>query len=87
MTAETAVRVGTIVLALSTILVALSSSLAATACGLLFGGAAYMVTVTTFNIAIQVSAPRWVTGRALAAFQASIAGGMALGSWGWGLAA
>src|SRR5690606_5118360 len=27
---------------------------------------------------------RWVAGRALAAFQASIAGGIALGSWGWG---
>jgi hypothetical protein len=33
---------------------------------------------------VQLSAPRWVAGRALAAFQAAIAGGIALGSWGWG---
>ena len=28
--------------------------------------------------------PRWVAGRSLAAFQASISGGIAIGSWGWG---
>ena len=33
---------------------------------------------------MQLSAPRWVAGRSLAAFQASIAGGIAIGSWGWG---
>jgi hypothetical protein len=37
-----------------------------------------------FNIGVQLSAPRWVAGRSLAAFQASIAGGIAIGSWGWG---
>ena len=33
---------------------------------------------------LQLSAPRWVAGRSLAAFQAAIAGGIAVGSWGWG---
>ena len=41
--------------------------------------------VTLFNIGVQLSAPRWVAGRSLAGFQASIAGGIAIGSWGWGV--
>jgi len=47
-------------------------------------GAAWMLAVALFNIGVQLSAPRWVAGRSLAAFQASIAGGIAIGSWGWG---
>src|SRR5260370_8327879 len=43
-----------------------------------------MRAVALFNIGVQLSAPRWVAGRSLAAFQASIAGGIAIGSWGWG---
>ena len=33
---------------------------------------------------VQMSVPRWVAGRALAGYQAAIAGGIALGSWMWG---
>ena len=43
-----------------------------------------MVSVTLFNIGVQLSTPRWVAGRALAAYQAAIAGGVAIGSWLWG---
>ena len=43
-----------------------------------------MASVTLFNIGVQLAAPRWVAGRALAAFQAAIAGGIAVGSWAWG---
>jgi Transmembrane secretion effector len=43
-----------------------------------------MAAVALFNIGVQLSAPRWVAGRSLAAFQAAIAGGIAMGSWGWG---
>ena len=39
---------------------------------------------TLFNIGVQLSAPRWVAGRSLAAYQAANSGGIALGSWGWG---
>jgi hypothetical protein len=54
---------------------------------LVISGAAWMLAIALFNIGVQLSAPRWVAGRALAAFQASIAGGVGLGSWGWGLVA
>jgi hypothetical protein len=39
---------------------------------------------TLFNIGVQLSAPRWVSGRSLAAYQAARSGGIAVGSWGWG---
>lgn len=37
-----------------------------------------------FNIDVQLSAPSWVAGRSVAAWQAAFSGGLALGSWGWG---
>jgi hypothetical protein len=43
-----------------------------------------MAAIALFNIGVQLSAPRWVAGRSLAAFQASISGGIAIGAWGWG---
>jgi hypothetical protein len=64
--------------------VALSRSPVLTAVALVIAGAVWMLAVALFNIGVQLSAPRWVAGRSLAAFQASIAGGIAMGSWGWG---
>ncbi len=64
--------------------VALSRQPVLTAAALVIAGAVWMLSVALFNIGVQLSAPRWVAGRSLAAFQASIAGGIAMGSWGWG---
>src|SRR3974390_1015331 len=64
--------------------VGLSHEPVLTAAALVIAGAAWMLAVALFNIGVQLSAPRWVAGRSLAAFQASIAGGIAIGSWGWG---
>jgi hypothetical protein len=64
--------------------VALSTNAILTAIALVLAGAVWMLAVALFNIGVQLSAPRWVAGRSLAAFQASIAGGIAVGSWGWG---
>ncbi|WP_332811032.1 MFS transporter [Sphingomonas sp.] len=50
-------------------------------------GVGWMLSTTTFNVAIQISVPRWVAGRSIASFQASVSGGIALGSWGWGVLA
>ena len=55
-----------------------------TAAALVVAGAVWMLAVALFNIGVQLSAPRWVAGRSLAAFQASIAGGIAIGSYIWG---
>ena len=81
---EAAVRLCAIVMGISVGVLAVSPWPALTGCALLFVGACWTSSVTLFNIGVQLSAPRWVAGRALAAFQASIAGGIAIGSWAWG---
>jgi len=82
--AELSVRLCSLLMGASVAAVALSRSPVLTAAALVVAGAMWMLAVAIFNIGVQLSAPRWVAGRALAAFQASIAGGMALGSWAWG---
>lgn len=47
-------------------------------------GAAWMLSMTIFNVSVQMSAPRWVTARALATYQTVLAAGIAFGSWYWG---
>lgn len=84
---EVLVRVTTLVVAFGTAVVAFSTYLPLTLVALFVAGAGWMLSVNELNIAIQTSAPRWVSGRALATFQASIAGGVALGAWGWGTVA
>jgi quinol monooxygenase YgiN len=64
--------------------IALSGKPVLTAAALVVTGSVWMLAVALFNIGVQLSAPRWVAGRALAAYQASISGGIAIGSWGWG---
>jgi MFS family permease len=84
MSGEAAIRACTISLAGAMTAVGLSRQPVLTAAALVVAGAVWMMAVSLFNIGVQLSAPRWVAGRSLAAFQASIAGGIAIGSWGWG---
>jgi hypothetical protein len=81
---EGAIRACTLSMAGAITAVALSKQPVLTAAALVVAGAAWMLAVALFNIGVQLSAPRWVAGRSLAAFQASIAGGIAIGSWCWG---
>jgi MFS family permease len=84
MSGENAVRACALCMAGAIAAVALSREPVLTAAALVVAGAVWMLAVALFNIGVQLSAPRWVAGRSLAAFQASIAGGIAMGSWGWG---
>jgi MFS family permease len=84
MSGEAAVRACALSMAGAIVAVALSRQPVLTAAALVLAGAVWMLAIALFNIGVQLSAPRWVAGRSLAAFQASIAGGIALGSWGWG---
>ncbi|MEZ5550050.1 MAG: MFS transporter [Pseudomonadales bacterium] len=54
---------------------------------LLIGGACWVLALSTFNVTVQMSAPRWVVARALSMYQMAIFGGMAGGSWMWGVIA
>jgi len=47
-------------------------------------GSVWTLAFANFNIAVQLSSPRWVTGRMLATYQTVAFAGMALGSWWWG---
>ncbi len=84
MTGEAAVRTCALTMGGAIAAIALSREPVLTAAALVIAGAVWMLAVALFNIGVQLSAPRWVAGRSLAAFQASIAGGIAIGSWGWG---
>ncbi len=84
MSGEAAIRACAISMGASIAAVALSDQRVLTAAALVVAGAAWMLAVALFNIGVQLSAPRWVAGRSLAAFQAAISGGIAIGSWGWG---
>ena len=50
-------------------------------------GASWVLSLSLFNVSIQLSTPRWVVGRALSLYQTATFGGMALGSWVWGVGA
>lgn len=84
MSSEAAVRACTITLGWTIAAVALSREPALTVAALVLAGAVWTITWTLFNIGIQLSAPRWVAGRSLAAWQTAFSGGIAIGSWGWG---
>ena len=84
MSGEAAIRACTISMAFAMAALAVSTEPVLTAAALVLAGAVWMAAVALFNIGVQLSAPRWVAGRSLAAFQASISGGIAIGAWGWG---
>lgn len=52
---------------------------------LLPAGVCWVLALSLFNVTIQLSTPRWVVGRALSLYQTATFGGMAAGSWVWGM--
>lgn len=52
---------------------------------MLLAGAAWVLALSTFNVSVQLSTPRWVVARALSWYQVTTFGGMAGGSWLWGV--
>jgi MFS family permease len=82
--AEAAVSVCTMAMGAGFAVVALSHIPVLTMAALVVAGSGWTLAWTLLNIGVQLSAPRWVSGRALAAYQASSSGGIALGAWGWG---
>jgi MFS family permease len=81
---EVSIRLCMIVMGACVAVVAVSRLPVLSGSALVFAGAGWTASVTLFNVGVQLAAPRWVAGRALAAYQAAITGGIALGSWMWG---
>lgn len=84
---EWLVRAAFAAFALCAVITAISPSVWLTGAGLMVGGAAWVIALSLFNTTVQLSTPRWVVGRALSLYQAGTFGGMALGSWLWGVLA
>lgn len=51
---------------------------------MMIGGSTYTLLIALLSVAVQLSAPRWVSARAIAWFSSSITGGIAFGAWLWG---
>ncbi|WP_183900800.1 MFS transporter [Rhizobium metallidurans] len=84
---ETIVRLSFAGFALSAVIAAFSPISALTCAGLVISGACWVLALSLFNTIVQLSTPRWVVGRALSLYQTVTFGGIAGGSWIWGIAA
>jgi hypothetical protein len=84
LSAEAAISVCTVAMGTGFAVVAVSKTPILSMAALVIAGAGWTMGWTLLNIGVQLSAPRWVAGRALAAYQAASSGGIAFGAWGWG---
>lgn len=73
--------------AVSCVTLALSRHYGFSGAALLLAGGSWVLALSLFNVTVQLSTPRWVVGRALALYQTGVFGGMAGGSWAWGVIA
>lgn len=84
---EWIVRIGALGLALGAAATALSPWMPATVVALMLAGAGWVLALSTFNVTVQMASPRWVVARGLALYQMAAFGGMAAGSWVFGMVA
>jgi MFS family permease len=84
---EQMVQVSAVGAAIGSAVEGTSPYLIPTMIALLFAGMGWILALSTFNVSVQLSAPRWVVARALALYQMSAFGGMAIGALLFGLGA
>lgn len=65
-------------------LVALSHHLALTMAAMALSGMAWMVTVNSLSVSVQLALPDWVRARGMSIYQMALMGGSALGAAVWG---
>ncbi|MEZ2129928.1 MULTISPECIES: MFS transporter [unclassified Sinorhizobium] len=87
MTSEAIVRLAFTGFAASAGVLAVSTNAWLSSAVLLLSGACWVLALSLFNVTVQLSTPRWVVGRALSLYQTTTFGGIAGGSWIWGLSA
>ncbi len=81
---ERAIRWLSLTSGIALALVGLSTNIALTCLLLIYNGAANMLVIALLNVTAQVSAPRWVTARALSLFSSALTGGIGIGAAVWG---
>lgn len=84
---EALVRWASVGFAIALAVAGTSTLLPLTMAALMVAGAGWVMSLSTFNVAVQMSAPRWVVARAMSLYQMSAFGGLAMGSWLWGTVA
>ncbi len=83
-TTERIVSTASAAFAIAAIMAGASTMLWLTMVLLLVAGAGWVLALSTFNVSVQLAAPRWVVARALSLYQMAAFGGLAAGSWLWG---
>lgn len=84
---ETVVRFCTVATGISLAILGFSRSLPLSCAALFVAGGCNIVCYAMLNVGVQLSAPRWVTARALSLYSSALTGGIAIGAWGWGVVA
>lgn len=80
-TNEIIVRASTAGFGIASIITAVSSWHALSMVALMVGGASWVLALSTFNVTVQTSSPRWVVGRTVSIYQMVTFGGLSIGSW------
>jgi MFS family permease len=78
---------GSLLVALSLVLLALAGSVVVAVVASLLGGVAWLVCLSTFNVAAQRALPSWVRARGMGFYLLTAQGGMAAGAALWGTVA
>ena len=84
LSAEQAFRLCSCTAGLMLLVIGASRVLVLTAAAMVVAGAANMLSIALISVSVQLSVPRWVAARAIAGYQSSLTGGIALGAWAWG---
>lgn len=84
---ERSVRWCGIVSAVALAMMGISGHVWLTAIAFFVAGGGNILTVSLMNVGVQLSAPRWVTARALSLFTSALTGGIAFGAVMWGAVA
>lgn len=84
---EAVVRFCTVATGIALAVLGFSRSLPLSCAALFVTGGCNIVAYAMLNVSVQLSAPRWVTARALSLYSSSLTGGIAIGAWGWGVVA
>jgi MFS family permease len=84
---ETIVRIAAISLAVGGLVTAFTGHLVIALFALALAGSGWVLALSTFNVSVQMASPRWVVARALALYQMFAFGGIAAGSWIFGMIA
>jgi predicted MFS family arabinose efflux permease len=66
------------------LIMAVSRATPLTGLAMFLTGAAMVLSLSTFSVAVQSNVPQWVAGRAISIYQMAMFGGMTLGSIVWG---